>query len=141
MEGTIALARCLAVHAHAGQVDKAGKPYIEHCQRVADSILDAKAKTVAWLHDVLEDTEVTESDLRLLFDAEIVDAVVAITHPDGERNDVYWERIANNPLARQVKIADIHDNLRPERLAPLDFDTVSRLTAKYNKALLIITRG
>lgn len=42
------------MQAHVGQHDKAGEPYIRHCQRVADAVAGDKAKTVAWLHDVLE---------------------------------------------------------------------------------------
>lgn len=136
----IAVAARLATRAHAGQVDKSGQPYIEHCQRVSESVEGVQTKVVAWLHDILEDTDVTESELRSYFNVVVVDAVVALTHPDGERNDIYWKRICSNPLARQVKIADIYDNLRPERLALLDPKTVARLTTKYNKALTVITQ-
>lgn len=140
----IAVAARLATRAHAGQVDKSGQPYIEHCRRVAETVLSRnlqEAKVVAWLHDILEDTDVTESELRSYFNVVVVDAVVALTHPKGERNDIYWERVRNNPLARQVKIADIYDNLRPERLTLLDSKTVARLKMKYNKALNVLTQG
>ena len=132
------LARILATQAHSGQVDKSGYPYIDHCRRVANSVEGIEAKTVAWLHDVLEDTNLTESDLRASFDTEVVGAVVALTHLKGERNDIYWERIRHNALARKVKIEDIHDNIDPIRLALLDSKTVNRLVAKYNKALALL---
>lgn len=48
-------AQYLAMLAHAGQVDKAGRPYIEHLQAVADGC-SGRAKVVAWLHDLLEDS-------------------------------------------------------------------------------------
>ncbi|WP_313179255.1 HD domain-containing protein [Stenotrophomonas sp.] len=52
----IARARALATEAHAGQVDKAGQPYIGHVGRVAARIRgDADAEVLAWLHDVVED--------------------------------------------------------------------------------------
>ena len=46
------IARAIAERAHAGQVDKAGKPYIGHPAHVAVSVEGDKAKAVAWLHDV-----------------------------------------------------------------------------------------
>ncbi|MDT3556726.1 hypothetical protein ROV95_11400 [Stenotrophomonas maltophilia group sp. msm1] len=52
----VALARTLATEAHAGQMDKAGQPYIGHVARVAAAVLgDDDAEVVAWLHDVAED--------------------------------------------------------------------------------------
>ncbi len=50
------LAQSIAAAAHKGQVDKAGKPYIEHPAHVAASVQGDAAKAVAWLHDVVEDT-------------------------------------------------------------------------------------
>lgn len=44
-----------ATEAHAGQVDKQGKSYIDHCLRVMGAV-SAPAKRVAVLHDVAEDT-------------------------------------------------------------------------------------
>ncbi len=52
----VALARTLATEAHAGQIDKAGQPYIGHVARVAAAVRgDDDAEVVAWLHDVAED--------------------------------------------------------------------------------------
>jgi len=51
----VARARMLALEAHAGQVDKAGHPYIGHVGRVAAAVRgDDEAEAVAWLHDVIE---------------------------------------------------------------------------------------
>lgn len=58
------LAQSIAAAAHKGQVDKAGKPYIEHPAHVAASVQGDAAKAVAWLHDVVEDTPLTFADLR-----------------------------------------------------------------------------
>ena len=58
------LARAIAEKAHADQVDKAGEPYIGHPAHVAASVEGDKAKAVAWLHDVVEDTSTTFDDLR-----------------------------------------------------------------------------
>lgn len=60
-------ARELAHRAHANQLDKAGKPYIEQVARVAAAVRgDDLAEAVAWLHDVLEDQPHYESLLFAL---------------------------------------------------------------------------
>jgi len=131
-------ARSLASRVHAGQVDKSGVAYVEHCRRVADKLTDTPARTVAWLHDVLEDTETSENELRSQFDDSIVDAVVALTRRGTEESGDYYRRVRANELARQVKRADIHDNLDPLRLALLDEVEANRLSAKYGNALVAI---
>ena len=132
----VATASELARACHAGKADKSGIPYIEHCQRVALKLEDDAARTVALLHDVLEDTETTEGELREMFAGEIVDAVVAITYVKPEPRDDYYRRVRMNPLALRVKLADIHDNLAPWRLALLDDETRQRLLQKYGHALV-----
>lgn len=63
----VARAQRIAGEAHAGQVDKAGLPCAEHPRRVAARLekADAPAEVVAagWLHDVMEDPDVTAEDL------------------------------------------------------------------------------
>lgn len=130
-----------ATTAHKGQVDKAGRPYIEHPRRVADRVAEidgrAAAVCVAWLHDVVEDSDVTPDELRGDFDDAIVDAVDAVTRRDGEGDD-YYRRVASNDLAVAVKRADIWDNTNPERLAALPASTRDRLQAKYAHALELL---
>ncbi len=108
-----AWAREVAVHAHAGQRDKAGEPYIRHCQRVADAIQGDKAKTVAFLHDVLEKSPGWTAE-RLLdsgFSPEVVSAVESLTRRPGETKDALTIRATANPLSLEVKRADLNDNL------------------------------
>lgn len=51
MDDLVTRAKELAHRAHAGQVDKAGRPYIEHVARVAAAVADdPEAEAVAWLH-------------------------------------------------------------------------------------------
>lgn len=127
-----------AERAHVGQIDKSGAPYIEHPTRVAAKLAAPVAKAVALLHDVLEDTDVTEAELRQEFGDEVTDAVVALTRVAGEPPESYYARIRANGLALQAKLADIHDNLDPARLAKLDPSTAGRLMAKYGKALIAL---
>src|SRR5690606_7418836 len=107
------VARLIANVAHAGQVDKAGLPYITHPTRVAQLVgeispADTDAKTVAWLNDVVEDSAITLNDLRRWgLSRDVVAAVDAITRRSGEDPDVYYARVAASPRALQVKIADI----------------------------------
>lgn len=129
----VELARRIATAAHAGRTDKAGRPYIAHPQRVAARLDDLQARAVAWLHDVIEDTEVTAEDLRTQgVDDEIVAAVLLLTRTGDD--DTYYARIAADPMAREVKLADIADNTDPVRTALLDPATRDRLAAKYTNA-------
>lgn len=142
----ISRAEAVATEAHRGQVDKAGRDYIEHPRRVAanarsavaaDGLEDDEAAWViaaAWLHDVVEDTAVTESDLRRDFPAEVVDAVIAVTKRSGEDVVDYFARVRANRFAVLVKTADLADNTDPARQALLDEETRSRLREKYRRA-------
>lgn len=114
---TVAIAENLASIKHYGQVDKAGKPYITHPARVAAAVYFPEAKMVAWLHDVLEDTDTTAEDLlELGFSAEVVSAVIALTKKPGELRIDAAHRTAKNCLAVVVKIADVQDNMDLSRL-------------------------
>lgn len=105
-------ARQLATAEHAGQFRRDGvTPYIAHPAAVAASLTEPKAQAVAWLHDILEDCDVTVTLLRLAFPGDVVDAVMTLTKRPGQDYQDYICQILLNPLARQVKIADIKHNL------------------------------
>ena len=55
---TIERAVEIAARAHAGQVDKAGMPYLFHPLRVMLSVSTPEERMAAVLHDVVEDTPV-----------------------------------------------------------------------------------
>ena len=110
----LGLARDLAKKYHAGQVDKAGENYFTgHIIRVVYSLKDIRLKTIAYLHDIVEDTDMTIERLAQHgFDNDILVAVHLLTKDD---EFTYAERIdliSHNYLAKQVKIADIKDHLR-----------------------------
>jgi|SRR5882724_2641601 len=132
----IAVAKAIAMDAHAGQFDKLGQPYIDHPRRVAARVRSITGEAVAWLHDVVEDTPVTLDLLRSegLYPT-VVDAVDAITHRKAEPRVEYYERVKSNPFALTVKLADIADNTDPRRLVSLDAQTLYRLLKKYALAL------
>lgn len=132
MSELVERAKALAYRAHAGQVDKAGRPYIEHVARVADAVAgDPYAEAVAWLHDAAEDHPeiygqiVDSMPFRIVIALDLLDRNVA-----GD----YYDRIRRYPLALRVKLADIADNADESRLALLDEKTAARLRRKYANA-------
>ena len=127
----------LAASAHAGQRDKGRPtlPYITHPLRVMAAFDDPELQQIAVLHDVVEDTPITLDDLAAAgASPRVVAAVDVLTHRPDEPDDVYWARIATNPDARAVKLADIADNADEARLALLDRSRAERLRIKYATA-------
>ena len=118
----------LAAKAHAGQQDKAGKPYILHPIRVMLSVSTTEEQIAAILHDTVEDTSVTFEQLSEAgFSAEIISAVRALTKLDGESRVEAARRAAKHPIARQVKLADVKDNLDISRIPHLTDKDHARL--------------
>ena len=130
----VAAARALATKAHEGQIDKAGLPYITHPERVASRMENPEAQVIGWLHDTVEDTPITLRDIEATFGPETAAAVDAISRRDGEPWSDYLDRVAANPMARQVKISDLIDNSNLSRIPHVTLKDVER-QKKYNKAL------
>jgi (p)ppGpp synthase/HD superfamily hydrolase len=134
------VAREIATVAHMGQLDKAGRPYIEHPARVAALVAHGlgqshPAVAVAWLHDVVEDTEVGFDQIESQLTPDQRTALDALTHQPGEPREHYIDRVKQHPWAASVKRADIADNSDPSRLALLDDATRERLLSKYARDL------
>lgn len=111
----------IAVEAHKGQVDKAGRPYILHPLAVAGLLDTLELKTIAVLHDTIEDTNVTADYLIEEGIPEgIVEVVQLLTKPKDEEYESYLKRVKANPLAKQVKLADLQNNTDPKRAAGLN---------------------
>jgi (p)ppGpp synthase/HD superfamily hydrolase len=124
----------IAVDAHGGQTDLSGQPYILHPLRVMLAMPADAERAAAVLHDVVEDTEVTLEDLRLAgLPEEVIAAVDCVTKRKGEAYTDYLDRIANNPIARRVKLADLQDNMRVDRLVTMTDRDLKRLE-KYRHA-------
>lgn len=136
MSGLVERAKELAHRAHAGQVDKAGRPYIEHVARVAAAVSDdPEAEAVAWLHDVLEDGDAGHGKAAMQFPDRIKYAVTLLTRCTDYDMAIYYGEIRQNPIALRVKLADIADNADESRLVLLDEKTANRLRRKYQRAL------
>jgi len=140
-ESQIRIAKAIAVIAHRGQVDKAGAPYITHPQRVTTLIQTPRNSEIAaaWLHDVLEDTDLTRDDLHAAgINWTTIAIVEKLTRTQGQPPEDYYENIRDSYSARRIKLADIADNTNPNRLALLDDATIARLTRRYAKARLLL---
>lgn len=108
---TLERAITIAAQAHAGQVDKAGKPYILHPLRVMLRVEGASEQIAAVLHDVVEDSSVTLAQIAAEgFAPEVLAAVDALTKRPGESRLDAARRAAANTIARAVKLADNAEN-------------------------------
>ena len=124
----------LAVQAHHGQRDKAGRPYILHPLRVMMRLETDEERTVAILHDVVEDTPWTLERLRGLgYPEGVLSALDALTRREGESYEAFVERLRPLALARRVKLADLEDNMDVRRLAEVTPKDAERL-ARYRAA-------
>lgn len=108
-------------------------PYIIHPQAVVSTLVsyteDPEILAAAWLHDVIEDTNVTELDLRAEFGDTITDMVVELTPPSkDEFPDRKVRKIMENEQvkkysqrAKLIKLADIFDNIGDVRVNDPEF--------------------
>lgn len=94
-----------------GQSHRDGKPAIDHSVRVASAFSDPTLKAIAFLHDVVEDSETTVLEIAEQFGLPVAEAVHALSRGEEESWNGYIQRVSLNPLAVQVKIKDIEDNL------------------------------
>ncbi len=132
----------IAAKAHAGQIDKAGQPYILHPLRMMLSV-SRVAQIPAVLHDVVEDTKVTLNDLQKAgFSEEVIEVVGLLTKTSTDKSDTayfeYLSRVAKNPIAREVKLADLRDNMDPSRIANPTEKDLKRME-KYKRAFAMLS--
>ncbi|MDY4576167.1 MAG: HD domain-containing protein [Intestinibacter sp.] len=110
----------LAIKKHKNQKDKSGRPYILHPLHVMETVKTDDAKIVAILHDIIEDTDVTKEDLlNAGLSKHIVDAIVMLTRSDDIDYMDYVKKVSSNPLAKEVKLADLQNNMDLRRLSTL----------------------
>lgn len=109
------------------------EPYHTHPIAVADMMDTDEEKIVAYLHDVIEDTDWTWVTLLGKVPLPCIQAIVSLTRNKGVQYQEYINNIANNPLARKVKIADMFHNMSGN---PTD-----KQKAKYLKALPILLKA
>jgi (p)ppGpp synthase/HD superfamily hydrolase len=125
----------IAEKQHTGQVDKAGRPYIDHPLRVMQAMSNDAERIVAILHDVIEDTDCTLDQLAAEgFPVYILEALDSVTRRDDETYEAFVARAARNPIGRRVKYADLQDNADLSRIAAPTAADIAR-TEKYHRAM------
>lgn len=130
----------LAANLHANQHDKIGEPYILHPIRVMLAMCTLVERTVAILHDVLEDTKATPRYLlRQGYPKRIVQAIQSVSKNEGETYQQFLERAAIDPIGLKVKIADMRDNMSPIRQYSLPPDKKNYLHKKYQKGIKFLS--
>ena len=149
-------AKKIAAEYHKGMVDKYGNPYMEHLERVADRVSDMEYDFVdetseielyvatAYLHDIIEDTDIKTQELYKVFSEEVVEAIFKLTRKEGMTYAEYIERILSQDsipilagkIARVVKLADLLDHLAGPTPCP------PSLVKRYEKSLYrLISKG
>ena len=115
-------------HARIGRREKNGLPYILHSLRVMLQTRTDAEMMAAVLHDTVEDAGLTFEDLRREgMPEKVIEAVDCLTKREGEPYDDFIERVKTNPVARNVKLADLKDNMDITRLDQLSGEDVTRL--------------
>ncbi|MEB3338692.1 MAG: phosphohydrolase [Leptolyngbyaceae bacterium] len=124
----------IAATAHQHQLDKAHSPYILHPLRLMLRGRTVTEQIVAVLHDVVEDSDWTLEQLAAEgFSAEVLGAIASLTHHPEESYEQFIDRVLLNPLATQVKLYDLEDNMTLTRLSSLSEKDLARLQ-RYHKA-------
>ena len=128
----------LAYAAHAGQVDKAGMPYIFHPYEVALQVQTEEEVCAALLHDVVEDTDWTMEDLRAAgFPETVLEAIQLLTHDPAVPYLDYVRSLCGNPIAVAVKRADLHHNSERTRF-DADSPDIEKRLQKYAAAEAVL---
>lgn len=131
-----AMKLCFA--AHRDQTDKSGLPYVFHPIHLAEQMTDEETTVVALLHDVVEDTQYTLSDLGDMgYPLAVLEAIALMTHDDSVPYLEYVAKIKHNPIAKAVKLADLRHNSDLTRLDVVDERAIAR-AEKYAAAIRLL---
>ena len=110
---------------HDGQYRKGGLPYATHPLSVSEYVRTAgygtEYRIAGLFHDLLEDTDATEDEIRDIGGDRVLEAVKLLTKEDNYVMEDYIARIKENDIARAVKAADRLHNLRSAFTADEDF--------------------
>ena len=131
----------LCFDAHKEQTDKTGMPYVFHPFHLAEQMTDEISVVCALLHDVVEDTDYTlEALAEMGFPPAVIEVLALLTHDPAVPYFDYVRAISANPIARQVKLADLAHNSDLSRMEQSEIDdwAIAR-TEKYKKAIAMLT--
>jgi len=131
----------IAVNAHDGMKDMVGNPAVAHVLAVGLMGKTLNEQKAGFLHDVVEDSDITIADLRAEgVEEDVLTAVDLLTHRPGVTYEDYVKNIVNsgNQTAIQVKLNDLHHNLHRAELALLTLDTSTRERQALLDEILVI---
>lgn len=129
----------LCFEAHKEQTDKTGLPYVFHPFHLAEQMTDEISTVCALLHDVVEDTDYSLEDLaKMGYPQDVIDVLKLLTHDPEVPYFDYVKSISANPIAKQVKLADLAHNSDVTRLDEIDDRAIAR-TEKYKKAIALLS--
>lgn len=134
LDGPMCLAKAIAIAvvSHGRQEDKGKNAYIRHPLRVMEQMETEDEMICAILHDALEDTDLTQEHLEQLgCTASQIKIIDAVTKKEGQSHEDYLQDIERSPVARRIKILDMKDNSRLDRLknrllSPKDIERMQR---------------
>jgi len=139
----------VAVRVHSGQKDKGDAPYIFHPIRVmmnTDFIRTKNQKVVALLHDVIEDSDYSLTQIKWDFSVEIANTLKILSKPKGEDYMQYIYRLVNSKDedAISVKLSDLTDNLDITRVDLESMSDAGRIKflakrEKYKEAFTLLS--
>ena len=137
-------ARLVAEYLHQEDRDKAGVPYMNHVQAVADQVEGEDEKVVAYLHDTKEDHHLSDRDFEWLgFEPDQIFAINGVTKLPNEKGEAgyhaFVSRAARHPVSRAVKLADLRDNATLDRIpASMRTEHDIRRTEKYQREIAFL---
>ena len=141
-------ARQWAILLHAGDVDKAGVPYVRHLEAVAKGVQvlggSDEEQIAAWFHDVVEDGHTTLERLRQNgVPEESLEIIDAVSKRPGESWRLNLNRVIDaGPGAMRVKVADLLHNTRHDRVEALrEIQSPEQIEARmkrYRRSLAIL---
>jgi len=123
------------------QFDKGGLPYFNHLFKVYLNVSDYREKIVALLHDIIEDSDISYSDLREFgYDENIIEMLTYLTKNKGEYYPDYINRIisSNNISVLNIKLADLKHNMDITRIKNPTINDYERISKRYEPAYIKI---
>ena len=138
-------AELLSREYHKNQTRKDGEPFINHPARVVFRLMCDYTRyfnaeeikiliVLGWLHDIIEDTDITLEEIELLFGEEISNRLDALTRRDSEDYYQYGDRLIANgdKIVYLVKYADLRDNLSKIGDGAFSFEVETKLNNRWN---------
>lgn len=123
-----------------GKKDKSGAPYINHLIKVSEDFEEEKVKSMALMHDVLEDTELTAKDLKEMgYDEEFIEVLRLLTNTYSSYEEYIQNLLnSNNKIAIKIKLKDVLHNMDISRFESPKEKDFQRIRRKYIKTYMSI---